>query len=104
MINILVHEWRCPLRHKSYIIIIIIAKYIPVVRKLHTYRTKLSSLMLRMHSGCGFTNSNSINRETFRVYYNLNMRYVAAYLLATLGGNANPKTFDIKNILGSVGI
>ncbi|KAK9973679.1 hypothetical protein ABG768_024395 [Culter alburnus] len=32
------------------------------------------------------------------------MRYVAAYLLAVLGGNANPSAKDIKNILGSVGI
>uniref|UniRef100_A0A147A816 Large ribosomal subunit protein P2 n=1 Tax=Fundulus heteroclitus TaxID=8078 RepID=A0A147A816_FUNHE len=32
------------------------------------------------------------------------MRYVAAYLLAVLGGNANPSAKDIKDILGSVGI
>lgn len=32
------------------------------------------------------------------------MRYVAAYLLAALGGNASPSAKDIKNILGSVGI
>lgn len=32
------------------------------------------------------------------------MRYVAAYLLAVLGGNKNPSASDIKNILGSVGI
>lgn len=32
------------------------------------------------------------------------MRYVAAYLLAVLGGNTNPSSKDIKNILGSVGI
>ncbi|XP_029990838.1 60S acidic ribosomal protein P2 [Sphaeramia orbicularis] len=32
------------------------------------------------------------------------MRYVAAYLLATLGGNTNPSAKDIKAILGSVGI
>ncbi|XP_043098696.1 60S acidic ribosomal protein P2 [Puntigrus tetrazona] len=32
------------------------------------------------------------------------MRYVAAYLLAVLGGNSNPSSKDIKNILGSVGI
>lgn len=32
------------------------------------------------------------------------MRYVAAYLLAVLGGNASPSAKDIKNILGSVGI
>ncbi|XP_012706225.1 60S acidic ribosomal protein P2 [Fundulus heteroclitus] len=32
------------------------------------------------------------------------MRYVAAYLLATLGGNDNPEAKDIKKILESVGI
>lgn len=32
------------------------------------------------------------------------MRYVAAYLLAVLGGNNSPSAKDIKNILGSVGI
>ncbi|CAN0425039.1 large ribosomal subunit protein P2-like [Lampetra fluviatilis] len=32
------------------------------------------------------------------------MRYVAAYLLATLGGNEQPTANDIKKILGSVGI
>ncbi|XP_061741090.1 60S acidic ribosomal protein P2 [Nerophis ophidion] len=32
------------------------------------------------------------------------MRYVAAYLLAVLGGNSSPSAKDIKAILGSVGI
>jgi large subunit ribosomal protein LP2 len=32
------------------------------------------------------------------------MRYVAAYLLAALGGNAKPSAADVKNILSSVGI
>ena len=32
------------------------------------------------------------------------MRYVAAYLLAALGGNENPSADDIKTILSSVGI
>ncbi|XP_029358023.1 60S acidic ribosomal protein P2 [Echeneis naucrates] len=32
------------------------------------------------------------------------MRYVAAYLLAVLGGNTSPTAKDIKAILGSVGI
>jgi large subunit ribosomal protein LP2 len=32
------------------------------------------------------------------------MRYVAAYLLAVLGGNATPSANDIKAILESVGI
>ena len=32
------------------------------------------------------------------------MRYVASYLLATLGGNSSPSAKDIKKILDSVGI
>lgn len=32
------------------------------------------------------------------------MRYVAAYLLATLGGNNNPSKEDIVAILSSVGL
>lgn len=32
------------------------------------------------------------------------MRYVAAYLLAALGGNEKPEAKDIKKILESVGI
>ena len=32
------------------------------------------------------------------------MRYVAAYLLAVLGGNEKPSEADIKKILSSVGI
>ena len=32
------------------------------------------------------------------------MRYVAAYLLATLGGNKEPSASDIEDILSSVGI
>ena len=32
------------------------------------------------------------------------MRYVAAYLLATLGGKASPTAADLKKILDSVGI
>ena len=32
------------------------------------------------------------------------MRYVAAYLLAALGGNETPESKDIKKILESVGI
>jgi large subunit ribosomal protein LP2 len=32
------------------------------------------------------------------------MRYVAAYLLATLGGKSDPTVDDLKKILGSVGI
>ncbi|CAG0915249.1 unnamed protein product [Notodromas monacha] len=32
------------------------------------------------------------------------MRYVAAYLLAVIGGNAQPKEAEIEKILGSVGV
>ena len=32
------------------------------------------------------------------------MRYVAAYLLATLGGTKNPSKADIEKILESVGL
>lgn len=32
------------------------------------------------------------------------MRYVAAYLLAILGGNASPSNADIEKILSSVGV
>uniref|UniRef100_A0A336K1U9 Large ribosomal subunit protein P2 n=1 Tax=Culicoides sonorensis TaxID=179676 RepID=A0A336K1U9_CULSO len=32
------------------------------------------------------------------------MRYVAAYLLATLGGNEEPSAADIEKILSSVGV
>ncbi len=37
-------------------------------------------------------------------YCSCRMRYVAAYLLAALGGNENPAAKDIKKILESVGI
>ncbi|GFQ79306.1 transposable element Tc3 transposase [Trichonephila clavata] len=32
------------------------------------------------------------------------MRYLAAYMLASLGGNKNPSASDIEKILSSVGI
>eukprot|EP00049_Salpingoeca_infusionum_P004220 m.75919 g.75919 ORF g.75919 m.75919 type:complete len:79 (-) comp12463_c0_seq2:306-542(-) len=32
------------------------------------------------------------------------MRYVAAYMLAVLGGNSNPSQDDMKKILSSVGV
>merc|ERR1711962_1945470 len=35
---------------------------------------------------------------------NTRMRYVAAYLLAALGGNESPSTNDLKTILESVGV
>ncbi|KAF4079111.1 hypothetical protein AMELA_G00189230 [Ameiurus melas] len=42
--------------------------------------------------------------QRFVSFIDLKMRYVAAYLLAVLGGNTSPSAKDIKNILGSVGI
>ena len=36
--------------------------------------------------------------------FSLAMRYVAAYLLATLGGKGNPSKEDIQKILESVGL
>merc|ERR1712002_362643 len=39
-----------------------------------------------------------------RSLFQLNMRYVAAYLLSALGGNTNPEAKEIKKILESVGI
>merc|ERR1739845_8759 len=45
-------------------------------------------------------NLNVYTRSPFQ----LNMRYVAAYLLSALGGNTNPETHEIKKILESVGI
>ncbi|KAF5909311.1 60S acidic ribosomal protein P2-like, partial [Clarias magur] len=42
--------------------------------------------------------------QRFGSFTDLKMRYVAAYLLAVLGGNTSPSAKDIKNILGSVGI
>jgi len=45
-------------------------------------------------------NLNVCTRSPFQ----LNMRYVAAYLLSALGGNNNPEAKDIKKILESVGI
>lgn len=32
------------------------------------------------------------------------MRYIAAYLLARLGGNDDPKSADLEKIMGSVGV
>ncbi|CAH4028081.1 unnamed protein product [Pieris brassicae] len=44
-------------------------------------------------------------RLTFnKRFLDLKMRYVAAYLLAVLGGKASPAAADIEKILSSVGI
>ena len=37
-------------------------------------------------------------------FYSQKMRYVAAYLLAVLGGNNNPGKQDITKILESIGL
>jgi len=47
---------------------------------------------------CSSIHSNLLMKHYFQ------MRYVAAYLLATLGGNKSPSASDIKDILSSVGI
>merc|ERR1711931_87023 len=44
------------------------------------------------------------SRRYTRSPFQLNMRYVAAYLLSALGGNGSPSAKDIKKILESVGI
>ncbi|KAF6205732.1 hypothetical protein GE061_019905 [Apolygus lucorum] len=44
----------------------------------------------------------SVNHVSCR--YDLKMRYVAAYLLAALGGKESPSSADIEKILSSVGI
>ncbi|KAG1963153.1 60S acidic ribosomal protein family [Pimephales promelas] len=62
-----------------------------------------------LHPSAIFLHSSSLFRKLqrdrrFVSFADLKMRYVAAYLLAVLGGNTNPSAKDIKNILGSVGI
>jgi len=37
-------------------------------------------------------------------FFSLDMRYVAAYLLAVLGGNKTPSKADVTSILESVGL
>merc|ERR1712235_55646 len=43
-------------------------------------------------------------KNEIRSSQNHTMRYVAAYLLAALGGNESPSTGDLKTILESVGV
>ncbi len=43
------------------------------------------------------------SRNTTLSFFN-RMRYVAAYLLAVLGGNKSPSKNDIEKILGAVGL
>lgn len=42
--------------------------------------------------------------KMFVFYFNCRMRYVAAYMLAVLGGKDAPSSGDIEKILSSVGI
>merc|ERR1711976_313862 len=54
-----------------------------------------------------FHSSHKVASTSFRVFHDLKfsrMRYVAAYLLAVLGGNESPKEADLKKILSSVGV
>ncbi|MCP9261034.1 60S acidic ribosomal protein P2 [Dirofilaria immitis] len=38
------------------------------------------------------------------VFLGSTMKYLAAYLLSTMGGNKSPTAKDIENVLGSVGL
>lgn len=51
-----------------------------------------------------YTLMDNLSHKLFSYYVHYRMRYVAAYLLAALGGNTSPSAKDIKDILGSVGI
>lgn len=51
----------------------------------------------------------TLRERLYRYFFHINilfcrMRYVAAYLLAVLGGKASPNQNDIEKILSSVGI
>lgn len=61
-----------------------------------------SDLMLMMYNLHRYLKMNFLS--LMFIFSLCRMRYVAAYLLAALGGNASPSAKDIKNILGSVGI
>merc|ERR1711879_688460 len=45
-----------------------------------------------------------LHRTSWTLRSTLNMRIIAAYLLAVLGGNSSPSGSDIKKILESVGV
>ncbi|KAJ8251993.1 hypothetical protein COCON_G00213050 [Conger conger] len=51
-----------------------------------------------------FLSATAIFQEARFNCFSVKMRYVAAYLLAALGGNNSPQAKDIKKILESVGI
>ncbi|KAJ8332371.1 hypothetical protein SKAU_G00425440 [Synaphobranchus kaupii] len=53
---------------------------------------------------CPFLSAAASFLEARFNYLSVKMRYVAAYLLAALGGNDSPQAKDIKKILDSVGI
>ncbi|KAJ8402955.1 hypothetical protein AAFF_G00362690 [Aldrovandia affinis] len=58
--------------------------------------------MKQSQNGVQFTNQFSLKARSNCL--SVKMRYVAAYLLAALGGNDSPQAKDIKKILDSVGI
>lgn len=48
--------------------------------------------------------SENLKWHDLTVFFSSEMRYVAAYLLATLGGKSNPSKEDVQRILESVGL
>ncbi|KAL3271570.1 hypothetical protein HHI36_022045 [Cryptolaemus montrouzieri] len=64
------------------------------------YHFSLHFLLFRTKPKC----SSYFCKRTRFVSNDLKMRYVAAYLLAVLGGKASPAAADIDKILSSVGI
>ncbi|CAC5363651.1 RP-LP2 [Mytilus coruscus] len=64
--------------------------------RLLIYAFLLIFLIVRAASG---SKTPSVSRHIL-----LNMRYVAAYMLAVMGGIENPSADDLKMIIGSVGI
>lgn len=71
--------------------------HIVYCRRNSTY-TRGNDLKLNNHRGGAYT------ELRVKLAGIVAMRYVAAYLLAVLGGNENPSAADIKKILSSVGI
>jgi large subunit ribosomal protein LP2 len=65
-----------------------------------------------IHFTCSFFFASTIKEffsyfrrfKQLRYDFSIEMRYAAAYVLATLGGNTNPDVATISKILGSVGI
>nr|CAD7257471.1 unnamed protein product [Timema shepardi]CAD7567380.1 unnamed protein product [Timema californicum] len=67
-------------------------------RRLEVRNQTLPPLQITTPAGCGLLTTFSVCEGTFP------MRYVAAYLLAALGGKDNPSATDLEKILSSVGI